>query len=85
MKVKIKDALGNVREFECLPTDSLKSLLDKYKPFVVAPKGQTVRSIIFLFAGDNFKEDDMDDTLDNLGIEDGLQITALILYNGRKK
>jgi len=44
-----------------------------------------VRSIIFLFAGDNFKEDDMDDTLDNLGIEDGLQITALILYNGRKK
>ncbi len=85
MKVKIKDALGNVREFECSPSDSLKSLLDKYKPYVVAPKGQTGRSIMFLFAGDNFKEDDMDDTLDNLGIEDGLQITASILYNGGKK
>ena len=85
MKVKIKDALGKIREFECLPSDSLKSLLDKYKPFIVPPKGQTVRSIMFMFAGDNFQEDDMNETLDNLGIEDGLQITASILYNGGKK
>ena len=84
MKVKIKDALGNVREFECSPSDSLKSLLEKYKPYVVAPKGQTIRSIMFMFGGDNFKEEEMDQTLDDVGLEDGLQITASILYNGGK-
>jgi len=82
MKVKIRDAVGNVREFECSPNDSLKSLLDKYKPYVVAPKGQVVRSIMFMFAGDNFKEEEMNQTLGDIGLEDGLQITATILYNG---
>lgn len=82
MKVKIKDAVGHVREFDCSPNDSLKSLLEKYKPYVVAPKGQVIRSIMFMFGGDNFKEEEMNQTLDEIGLEDGLQITATILYNG---
>jgi hypothetical protein len=85
MKIKIKDAVGNVKEIECSPSDTLKSLYDLYKPYVVAPKGQTVRSIMFMVAGDNYMENEMNETLDNLGLEDGNQITATILYNGGEK
>jgi len=40
---------------------------------------------MFMVGGDNYMENQMNDTLDDLGLEDGNQITATILYNGGEK
>ena len=86
MKIKIKDEIGNVKEIECSPSDTLKSLYDLYKPYLVARKGRIVRPIIFNVGGDQYTENEMENemnvTLDDLGLEDGNQITATFLYGG---
>ena len=38
-----------------------------------------------MVGGDQYKENEMNVTLDDLGLEDGNQITATILYNGGEK
>lgn len=83
MKVKIKDQVGNTREFDCDPNDKLSTLLDKFKPFA-KQSGKTIRSITFSYGGDVYIEGQMDVTLDELGVENEHQIVASVLYNGGK-
>ena len=83
MKIIIKDAVGNKREFDCSKSDKLSSLLNKFKPYA-NQSGKIIRSITFAYGGENYKEDDMDISLDELGVEEGHQIVASVLYNGGK-
>lgn len=81
MKIKIKNSVGGEKEIECEPSMTLRTLLDKYKDFV-KKDGKIIRKITFIFGGDAFIEEDMDETLEKLGIEDGNQIVSNVLYNG---
>ena len=83
MKIKIKDSVGDTREFDCSPSDKLSTLLEQFRPFA-KQSGKTIRSISFAYGGDVFLEGQMDVSLDELGVENGHQIVASVLYNGGK-